>query len=90
MAGFRASLGVPHHHPGARGSDSSAWRLGRPEGGCLRIYTDVEGSIPRTRTCARRRKLSKVSYDEMLEMASAGAKVLHPFRSNCKKVRCSH
>jgi len=43
------------------------------------IYTDVDGVY----TCDPRRvkdaaKLSRISYDEMLEMASLGAGVLHP------------
>lgn len=43
------------------------------------IYTDVDGvytSDPRFVTGAR--KLKYISYEEMLEMASLGAKVLHP------------
>lgn len=43
------------------------------------IYTDVEGVFtadPRVVTKAR--KIDKITYSEMLEMASSGAKVLHP------------
>jgi len=29
-------------------------------------------------SCPRARRLKKITYDEMLEMARAGAKVLHP------------
>ncbi|MDX1484864.1 MAG: aspartate kinase [Alphaproteobacteria bacterium] len=42
------------------------------------IYTDVDGvytSDPRV--VAKARKLDKITYEEMLEMASLGAKVLH-------------
>ena len=42
------------------------------------IYTDVEGiytSDPRI--IPRARKISRITYEEMLEMASMGAKVLH-------------
>jgi aspartate kinase len=41
------------------------------------IYTDVEGVFTSDpRIVAEARKLARVSYEEMLEMASAGAKVL--------------
>ena len=41
------------------------------------IYTDVDGVYTTDPTiCSNARKLSKISYDEMLEMASLGAKVL--------------
>ena len=41
------------------------------------IYTDVDGVYTTDpNICSRARKLSKISYDEMLEMASLGAKVL--------------
>ena len=42
------------------------------------IYTDVDGVFTSDpRIVENVKKLSNVSYDEMLEMASAGAKVLH-------------
>jgi len=42
------------------------------------IYTDVEGIYTTDpNICSNARKLDKISYDEMLEMASLGAKVLH-------------
>ncbi|NQU72364.1 MAG: aspartate kinase [Rhodospirillales bacterium] len=64
---------------GRGGSDTSAVALAA----VLRadrcdIFTDVEGiytSDPRIVTKAR--KLDKITYEEMLEMASLGAKVLH-------------
>jgi aspartate kinase len=41
------------------------------------IYTDVDGVYTTDpNVCPKARKLSKISYDEMLEMASLGAKVL--------------
>ncbi len=41
------------------------------------IYTDVDGVYTTDpNICPKARKLSKISYDEMLEMASLGAKVL--------------
>jgi len=41
------------------------------------IYTDVDGVYTTDpNICSKSRKLSKISYDEMLEMASLGAKVL--------------
>jgi len=42
------------------------------------IYTDVEGVYTTDpRIVKEAKKLSKISYDEMLELASLGAKVLH-------------
>jgi len=42
------------------------------------IYTDVEGVYTTDpRIVKEARKLARISYDEMLEMASLGAKVLH-------------
>lgn len=42
------------------------------------IYTDVEGVFTTDpNLCSSARKMDRVSYDEMLEMASMGAKVLH-------------
>jgi aspartate kinase len=63
---------------GRGGSDTSAVALAAGIGAeRCDIYTDVDGvytSDPRIVTKARR--LDKVSYEEMLEMASLGAKVL--------------
>lgn len=43
------------------------------------IYTDVEGVFSTDpRICSKTRQISKVCHEEMLEMASLGAKVLHP------------
>ncbi|MEX1306275.1 MAG: aspartate kinase [Rhodovibrionaceae bacterium] len=63
---------------GRGGSDTSAVALAAALGAeRCDIYTDVDGvytSDPRIVTKAR--KLSKITYEEMLEMASQGAKVL--------------
>ncbi len=64
---------------GRGGSDTSAVAMAAVlEADRCDIYTDVDGvytSDPRIVTKAR--KLNKVSYEEVLEMASLGAKVLH-------------
>jgi aspartate kinase len=62
---------------GRGGSDTSAVAVAAALGGACDIYTDVDGvytTDPRIEERARR--LSRVSYEEMLEMASLGAKVL--------------
>src|ERR1700759_2310315 len=63
---------------GRGGSDTSAVAIAAAVGAaCCDIYTDVDGvytTDPRIEQ--RARKLAKVSYEEMLEMASLGAKVL--------------
>ncbi|MFQ5774846.1 MAG: aspartate kinase [Kiloniellaceae bacterium] len=63
---------------GRGGSDTSAVALAAALGAeRCDIYTDVDGvytSDPRI--VARARKLEKITYEEMLEMASLGAKVL--------------
>ncbi len=63
---------------GRGGSDTSAVAIAAAVGAsCCDIYTDVDGvytTDPRIERKAK--KLSKISYEEMLEMASLGAKVL--------------
>lgn len=63
---------------GRGGSDLSAVAVaGAIEADLCEIYTDVEGiytTDPRIEPTAK--KLDKISYDEMLELASLGAKVL--------------
>ncbi|MET0274094.1 MAG: aspartate kinase, partial [Phenylobacterium sp.] len=62
---------------GRGGSDTSAVAIAAAVKGACDIYTDVDGvytTDPRIE--AKARKLAKVSYEEMLEMASLGAKVL--------------
>jgi aspartate kinase len=65
---------------GRGGSDTSAVALAAAlKADVCEIYTDVEGVYTTDpNLCSRAIKLSKISYDEMLEMTSAGAKVLHP------------
>src|SRR6266849_5789260 len=63
---------------GRGGSDTSAVALAAALGADVcEIYTDVDGvhtTDPRIVPCAR--KLERIAYDEMLELASLGAKVL--------------
>jgi aspartate kinase len=65
---------------GRGGSDTSAVVLAAAlKASVCEIYTDVDGvytTDPRIVTNAK--KLKEISYDEMLELASLGAKVLHP------------
>jgi aspartate kinase len=65
---------------GRGGSDTSAVALAASlEADVCEIYTDVDGVYTTDPGIYdRARRMKKVSYDEMLEMASAGAKVLHP------------
>ena len=62
---------------GRGGSDTSAVAIAAALDGACDIYTDVDGvytTDPRIEERARR--LNRISYEEMLEMASLGAKVL--------------
>ena len=62
---------------GRGGSDTSAVAIAAALDGACDIYTDVDGvytTDPRIEEKARR--LARISYEEMLEMASLGAKVL--------------
>ncbi|TAN64018.1 aspartate kinase, partial [bacterium] len=63
---------------GRGGSDTTAVALAAAlKAGLCEIYTDVEGVYTTDpNVCPNAKKLKKVSYDEMLEMASLGAKVL--------------
>ena len=63
---------------GRGGSDTSAVALAAAlHADQCEIYTDVEGVFTSDpRICPRARKLARISYDEMLELASLGAKVL--------------
>ena len=64
---------------GRGGSDTTAVALaGVLKADVCEIYTDVEGVYTTDPTiCPNARKLERIAYDEMLEMASLGAKVLH-------------
>ncbi|OGP21211.1 MAG: aspartate kinase [Deltaproteobacteria bacterium GWA2_55_10] len=63
---------------GRGGSDTTAVALAAAlKADLCEIYTDVDGVYTTDpNICHEARKLKKVSYDEMLEMASLGAKVL--------------
>jgi aspartate kinase len=64
---------------GRGGSDISAVALAAAlQADRCDIYTDVDGVYTTDpRIVAKARKLDKITYEEMLEMASLGAKVLH-------------
>jgi aspartate kinase len=63
---------------GRGGSDTSAVALAAfLNADACEIYTDVEGVFTTDpRICPEAKKLGKISYDEMIELASTGAKVL--------------
>lgn len=65
---------------GRGGSDTSAVALAAAlRADCCDIYTDVDGVYTTDpNICDKAKRLNKISYDEMLEMARAGAKVLQP------------
>jgi aspartate kinase len=81
VAGFQ---GITHEMDittlGRGGSDTTAVAMAASlKGQVCEIYTDVEGvytADPRIIPDAR--KLEELGYEEMLELASQGAKVLHP------------
>ena len=63
---------------GRGGSDTSAVALAVKLNGKCEIYTDVDGvyfTDPRAYAVAK--KLDEIEYEEMLELASLGAKVMH-------------
>lgn len=64
---------------GRGGSDTTAVALAAAlKADLCIIYTDVEGVFSADpNVVSNARKLDKITYDEMLEMASLGAKVLH-------------
>lgn len=72
---------------GRGGSDTTAVVLAAGlKAELCEIYTDVEGVFTTDpRIVARAKKLKSISYDEMLELASLGAKVLHPRAVECAK-----
>jgi aspartate kinase len=63
---------------GRGGSDTTAVAIAAAlKADVCEIYTDVDGVYTTDpNICSKARKLAKISYDEMLEMASLGAKVL--------------
>ncbi len=80
ITGFQ---GVNRYHDittlGRGGSDTSAVALAAAlHADKCEIYTDVDGIYTADpRTVVNARKLDEINYDEMLELASLGAKVLH-------------
>ncbi|AOY76300.1 aspartate kinase [Clostridium formicaceticum] len=63
---------------GRGGSDTSAVALAAKLGGRCEIYTDVDGIYTMDpRKLKRARKIEKINYEEMMEMASLGAGVMH-------------
>ncbi|MBN2333041.1 MAG: aspartate kinase [Deltaproteobacteria bacterium] len=79
VAGFQ---GIDEHGNittlGRGGSDTSAVAVATAlKADVCEIYTDVDGIYTTDpNVCRQARKLAKISYDEMLELASQGAKVL--------------
>ncbi|MEA3493970.1 MAG: aspartate kinase [Candidatus Margulisiibacteriota bacterium] len=73
---------------GRGGSDTSAVAIAAAlKADVCDIYTDVDGvytTDPRIVTEAK--KLSVISYEEMLELASLGAQVLHPRAVECASI----
>ena len=64
---------------GRGGSDTTAVAFAAALGGSCEIYTDVEGVFTADpRLEPRARKLEEIVYEEMLELASTGAKVMAP------------
>lgn len=64
---------------GRGGSDTTAVALAAAlNADCCEIYTDVDGVYTADpNICPRARHLQRISYQEMLELAGLGAKVLH-------------
>src|SRR5438477_2734063 len=79
VAGFQ---GIGEHGSittlGRGGSDTTAVALAAAlKADACEIYTDVDGVYTTDpRICDKARKLDRISYEEMLEMASLGSKVL--------------
>jgi aspartate kinase len=79
VAGFQGTDGTGNITTlGRGGSDTSAVAIAAAIGADLcEIYTDVDGVYTADpRVCPNARKLDELSYEEMLELASLGAKVL--------------
>lgn len=64
---------------GRGGSDTSAVAIAAAlQADVCEIYTDVDGVYTTDpRVCKDARKIKEISYEEMMELASLGAKVLH-------------
>lgn len=89
MAGFQgASINERVRTLGRGGTDLSAVALAAALEAHCDIYTDVDGVFttdPRIEPKARR--IDKISYDEMLELAAQGAKVLQTRSAEFAKAR---
>lgn len=72
---------------GRGGSDTTAVALAAAlKANACEIFTDVDGVYTvDPRIVPEARKLHEITYDEMLELASLGAKVLHPRAVECGK-----
>ncbi|SDK20375.1 aspartate kinase [Natronincola ferrireducens] len=63
---------------GRGGSDTSAVALAAKLGAICEIYTDVDGIYTMDpRKLQKAKKIEKINYEEMMEMASLGAGVIH-------------
>ena len=75
---------------GRGGSDLTAVAIaGAIEADVCEIYTDVDGiytTDPRIEPKAK--KLDKISYDEMLELASLGKSITKQISRNGEKIKC--
>lgn len=73
---------------GRGGSDTSAVAIAAAlKADVCDIYTDVDGVYTTDpRICSDACKLKTVSYEEMLELASLGAQVLHPRSVECASI----
>jgi len=73
---------------GRGGSDTTAVALAAAlKADLCEIYTDVDGVYTTDpRVVKNARKLSCITYDEMLELAHLGAQVLHPRSVECAKL----
>ncbi len=79
VAGFQGVTSEGHVTTlGRGGSDTTAVALAAAlKADTCEIYTDVDGVYTTDpNICSNARKIDKISYEEMLEMASVGAKVL--------------
>ncbi|MBT9543788.1 MAG: aspartate kinase [Candidatus Sericytochromatia bacterium] len=72
---------------GRGGSDTTAVALaGALDAAVCEIYTDVDGVYTTDpNVVPEAHKLAEISYEEMLELAHLGAKVLHPRSVECAK-----
>ena len=81
VAGFQGvtAAGARHHAgPGRQQRDAGGHRRGARRPTCARTTPTWTASTPPTRGIVpNARKIDRISYDEMLELASLGANVLH-------------